>query len=96
MPPLAQEYRGKRPPDPSLPADEKWTVTSVCRRVVTREGTQTCPATGEAVSLTQQHLYVTAVHDSAPEARSPSKEFTSYVLRDERALRRWFDGDSAV
>jgi hypothetical protein len=84
--PSAAWYYGREPPEED---GEEWSVETVCQRADNRDETLTCVATGDEISSSTAHLYVTARR----ETRSYRDDIRHYVLVDEPALRDWLGGD---
>jgi len=95
-PPVFERARGETPPDPSLSNQEEWTITTIAKRLCsgpTAAQTVPCDATGQPVSLSEIHLYVSARRDPHPHLRYSTPEHTHWVLADADALRAWFAND---
>ncbi|WP_049890645.1 hypothetical protein [Natrinema versiforme] len=69
-----QRFRGRSPPD----RDDEWAVSTVARRTTNRDGAAVCAATGETVSLSEPHFYVTLVCES--EYRFDPAEYDHLVV----------------
>lgn len=95
---IVREYAPPGEPWPTLPAfhsESDWEFSTVHRRTQPgREGeTQICPATGEAIPLSEPHICVTARRDEWPDSPSSTAEFKEFVFRTRDELRQWFEED---
>jgi len=96
-PPIIDRARGKTPPDPTLPEQEGWSISTICYRTKTGPSVSDpveCPATETDVPLTDEHLYVTATRDPYPNRTTPSREFSSWVFPSPEALKQWVESPS--
>lgn len=92
-PPVVERAQGKTPPDPSLPNQEEWTITTIAKRFRSRPGgseTVPCAATGEPVDLADIHYHVRARRDPTPHIRYSDSEHETWVVQDADALEAWF------
>ncbi|MFC6769893.1 hypothetical protein [Natrinema soli] len=82
-----QRVRGRSPPD-----RDDWQVSTVARRTTNHDGAAVCAVTGETVSLSEPHFYVTLRRES--EYRFDPAEYDHLVVADGALgeLDEWLEG----
>lgn len=95
---IVREYAPPGEPWPTLPAfhaESNWEFSNVHRRTQPgrEDETQTCPATGEEVQVSEPHICITARRDEWPDSPSSTAEFKQFVFQTRDELRQWFEED---